>query len=135
MISIIKGMDDPRYIVLQDNGRYVEIVRYRGDKKGRTAWAVLDFNESKKGSLLNGYPGGYFNVLVTVFEPDDLNNYMRNKVKTIIYDKTKDAARSGSNRLWSSHSNATPFAEKNITSMDAIVNAPSESTAGGQNKA
>ncbi len=29
MISIIKGMDNPAYIVLQENGRYTEIVTYK----------------------------------------------------------------------------------------------------------
>jgi hypothetical protein len=124
MISIIKGMDDPRYIVLQDNGRYVEVVRYRGEKNGRTAWAVLDFGDWKYSELMNGYPSGTYNVLVTPFEPDDLESYMRKHVKAVVYDKAKDATSSGSNRLWSSHTSVTPFAEKNITSMDAIVNAP-----------
>ncbi len=47
---------------------------------------------------------------------------------------TKDAARSGSNRLWSSHSNATPFAEKNVPQQEQTVK-PSEveGAAGGQN--
>lgn len=70
MIAIIKGMDDPAYIVLQENGRYVEVVRYRGKKRGRSAWAVLDVGESEKENLLNGYPGGTYNVLATSFEPD-----------------------------------------------------------------
>ena len=96
---------------------------------------MLDFGQDEDIPYMNGYPKGTYNVLVTPFEPDNLESYMQKHVKAIIYDKTKDAARSGSNRLWSSHSNATPFAEKNITSMDAIVNAPSEGAAGGQNKA
>ncbi len=96
---------------------------------------MLDFGQDEDIPYMNGYPKGTYNVLVTPFEPDNLESYMQKHVKAIIYDKAKDGPERGSNRLWSSRASETPFAEKNITSMDAIVNAPSESTATWQNKA
>ena len=119
MISIIKGMEDPRYIVLQDNGRYVEVIRYRGETRGRASWAVLDFDQEVDKPYLNGYPSGTYNVLVTPFEPDDLENYMRNHVEAVIYDKAKDSPARGSNRLWSSHASGMPFAENTVSQSGA----------------
>ena len=121
MISIIKGMDDPRFIVLQDNGRYVEIVRYRGDKRGRTSWAVLDFNQNIDAPYINGYPSGAYNVLVTTFEPDNLEKYMKNHIKAVLYDKAKDGPERGSNRLRSSHTSGTPFAEETVSRAEQDV--------------
>ena len=119
MIEIIKGMDDPAYIVLQENGRYVEVVRYRGDNgNGHSAWAVLDFEVNRNSDVLNGYPGGSYNLLVTAFEPDNLEKYLNRSSNTIIYEKAKDAASRGYDRSWSLHTRKAPFAES-ILAEDA----------------
>ena len=110
MMAIIKGMDDPAYIVEQENGRYVEVVRYYDGQK-RAAWAVLDFGNFKRPQHMNGYEGGQYHVLVTAFEPDNLKRYLSHNVREILYDKRKDALQSGSGRLWPSHLNRTPFAD------------------------
>ena len=87
MIEIVKNMDHPTYIVLQENGRYVEVVPFYGGGRGRKAWAVLDFGDMKNPEFMNGYEGGSFHVLVTVFEPDDLKAYLQKNVQDIIYSK------------------------------------------------
>lgn len=110
MMAIIKGMDDPAYIVEQENGRYVEVVRYYDGQK-RAAWAVLDFGNLKNAEYMNGYEGGQYHVLVTAFEPDNLKRYLSHNVREILYDKRKDALQRGSGRLWPSHLNRTPFAD------------------------
>ncbi len=109
MIEIIKGMDDPAYIILQKNGRYVEVVRYY-DGKSHSAWAVLDFSEFHHEQYLNGYPAGNYNILVTTFNPDDLADYMKTNVEEIVYDKKmKESLQSGSGSLFPSHLNSSPF--------------------------
>ena len=111
MIGVIYGMDDPAYIVLQTNGRYAEIVRYRGENGGRPVWIALDFGQDKYSSLLNGYDGGTYNVVVTAFTPDDFKKYLSSKVEDIVYDKAKDTSRSDSGRRRPSYSSEMPFAD------------------------
>ena len=113
MVEIIKGMDDPVYIVLQNNGRYAEVTRWYEGKR-HSAWVVLDFGDFHHEPFMNGYEGGSFNVLVTTFSPDNLRNYMENTVQEIVYDKAKDAPGSGSGRKWPSHSTDTPFAADSV---------------------
>ena len=86
MLDIIKGMDDPSYIVLQENGRYVEVVPFY-DRRRRKAWAVLDFGDMKNPEFMNGYEGGSFNVSVTAFEPDDLQKYLHSRGNKIVFQK------------------------------------------------
>lgn len=70
MISIIKAMDDPLYIVYQEyNDRYVEVVRYNNSQKS-TAVAVLEIGGYKDSLYLNGFKGGAFNFVVTAFVSD-----------------------------------------------------------------
>jgi hypothetical protein len=110
MLELIKAMDDPTYILLQKNGRYVEVVRWY--ERGRhTAWAVLDFGSFHHEPFMNGYEGGSFNVLVTTFEPDDLQRYMQNHIEKIIYEKAKDAWGGSTGKSMPSVSSQTPFAE------------------------
>ena len=108
MISIILGMDDPAYIVYQENGRYTEIVRYFDDG-GKAALAALDFSNLKNPAYMNGYEGGLFNVMVTAFNPDNLKGYLTNGRNEVIYDKKKDAPQRGSGSKLPSHLNGTPF--------------------------
>ena len=86
MLDIIRGMDDPSYIVLQENGRYVEVVPFY-DGRRRKAWAVLDFGDMKNPEFMNGYEGGSFNVSVTAFEPDDLQKYLHSRGNKIVFQK------------------------------------------------
>ena len=53
MLTIVEKMNAPAYIVLQENGRYVEVVKYY-DKGKHAVWAVLDFNEQKREEQMLG---------------------------------------------------------------------------------
>jgi hypothetical protein len=57
-------------IVLQEDGRYVEIVEFEG-KNGESAIAVVEIGENKNIEYMNGYQGGKYQVLVTTLNPDD----------------------------------------------------------------
>ena len=92
----------------------------RKQKPLLSMWAVVFFDENRNADLLNEYDGGTYNSLVTSFEPDDLNDYMHKK-GNIIYDKAKDAASRGYDRLWSSHTRKTPFAEESIPDLQREV--------------
>lgn len=108
MIAIINGMDDPEYIVFQENGRYVEVVSYY-DKRKHRVWAVLDFGDFKYADLMNGFEGGNYNILVTAFEPDSFEQYISSNNNEIVYDKKKDYHQSGSRGLSPSHLRGQSF--------------------------
>lgn len=121
VISIFKGMFDPEYIVYQqDNGRGVAIVKYAGGKANR-ALAVIDFGSNgkvgneKNPVYLNGYQGGFYNILVTAFSPDSLESYLGREENIIVYEKKKGNSRGSSGSLVPSLSNESPFFEKRIT--------------------
>ena len=102
MLEILRRMDDPVYIVLQKNGRFAEVVRYK-NKGGKTIIAALDFGENKNPEYMNSYEGGSYNVIVTTYSPTNLNSYLNN-CQAIVFDKTKDTPQRGSGRVeWPSH--------------------------------
>ena len=54
VISIVKKMDTPRYLVYEDStGRYVEVINYR-TVHGKNAIAVVEMDEYKNEPYLNG---------------------------------------------------------------------------------
>ena len=131
MVEIFNGMGDPAYIVYQENGRYVEIVRYR-DKTGKTALASVDFyglNDKVKykyAQYMNGYEGGLYNVVVTTYNPDDMQSYLDNPKNVIIYDKKKGLSEVGSGSKLPSHLTDKPFYEDIVTQPKQEVNKNSD---------
>ncbi len=112
-------MDDPAYIVLQRNGRFAEVVRYR-NKGGKTLIAALDYGENKNSEYMNGYNGGNYNVIVTTYNPTNLNSYL-DTCQAIVFDKTKDTPQSGSGRVeWPSHLNGMSSENYDITSSQEV---------------
>ncbi len=94
IISISKKMGDPQYIVLQNNGRYAEIVSFYSSKKNKKVVVAIDIAENghnpknyKYKDYLNGFNDGYYNVIVTEYEPDNLRRYLSQNM--VIYDKQK----------------------------------------------
>lgn len=125
MISIIKSMADPEYIVYQKNGRYVEVVAYNTED-GKNAFAVLEMGDYKDDPYMNGYEDGLYNVLVTTFSPNagKLNELLSSN--KVIYDKKKDASRGTSSSTVLSVSNDTPFYEDSISENEPSVNTSDE---------
>ena len=113
IISIIKAMNTPRYIVYQtDNDRYVEIVKYKSSK-GKEAVAVVEIGEDKNPAALNGYRGGKYQVLITAFNPDEntIDSILNKKSNRILYPKKKKgSSQRGPGNNVPSHLNDSPFA-------------------------
>ena len=113
VISIIKAMDQPKYIVYQtDNERYVEIVKYKSSKNTEGI-AVIEIGEHKNPEYLNGYKGGEYQVLITAFNPDDgfIDSILNKKSNRVLYPKKKKgASQRGSGNNVPSHLNDSPFA-------------------------
>lgn len=92
----IQKMDDPLYIVHQENGRYTEIVSFRGSRPLKTLF-VIEFEAQKiAAEYANGYSGGLYNMIVTTYNPDSIQGYLeRNE---IIYTKKEGVLPRGSGR-------------------------------------
>lgn len=90
IVMIAKEMGHPSYIVKQKNGRYAEVVSFYNEKKRRVIVSV-DF--AAKGHnynyerYMNGYNSGYYNIIVTQYEPDSLSSYL--KQNEVVYDRKK----------------------------------------------
>lgn len=92
----IQKMDDPLYIVHQENGRYTEIVSFRGSRPLKTLF-VIEFKAKEIDvGYANGYSGGLYNMIVTTYNPDSIQGYLeRNE---IIYTKKEGVLPRGSGR-------------------------------------
>ena len=117
IITISRKMGDPSYIVLQENGRYAEVVSFY-NKRNKRVIVSIDFanpntvpqKNYKQAPYMNGYNAGCYNIVVTQYEADDLRGYLeRNEV---VYDKTKMNGRYqvGSGRIVTV-THDTPFIE------------------------
>ena len=113
VISLIKAMDKPKQIVYQSaDERYVEVVEIETETKQK-AVAVLEIGESKKSEYLNGYESGFYQILVTAFEPDAgyVESLLNKNGNVKIYPKKKKGfSQSGSGNRVPSHLNESPFA-------------------------
>ena len=129
IITISKKMGDPAYIVLQKNGRYAEVVSYYDSKKKKEVVVSIDIADSnskppknfKHATYMNGYEGGYYNIIVTQHELDDLQSYLKNN--TVVYDKKKTNGKYqvGSGRIVTV-THDTPFVENIVTQLTEKVN-------------
>lgn len=129
IITISKKMGDPAYIVLQKNGRYAEVVSYYDSKKKKEVVVSIDIADSrtkppknyKDSVYMNGYKGGYYNIIVTQYELDDLQSYLNNN--TVVYDKKKTNGKYqvGSGRIVTV-AHDTPFVEDIVTQPAEKVN-------------
>ena len=113
VISIIKAMDQPKYIVYQtDNERYVEIVKYKSSKNTEGI-AVIEIGEEKNPAALNGYKGGKYQILITAFNPDDgfIDSILNKTSNRVLYPKKKKgSSQRGPGNKVPSHLNDSPFA-------------------------
>lgn len=94
IITAIRKMGDPSYIVLQKNKRYAEVVSFYNGKNNRVVLSI-DFADGKTDpkkprnykypQYMNGYEGGYYNIVVTQYEPDNFQKYLSEC--EVIYNK------------------------------------------------
>ena len=92
IITISEKMSDPAYIVLQSNGRYVEVVTFYNKRKKQVIVAIDIANDHtppyknfKHTPYMNGYDEGYYNIVVSQYEPDNFQSYLANN--EVVYDK------------------------------------------------
>ena len=129
IVTISRKMGDPAYIVLQQNGRYAEVVSYYDSKKKKEVVVSIDIADSnstppknfKHSSYMNGYNGGYYNIIVTQHELDDLRSYLDGT--TVVYDKkkTNGTYQVGSGRVVTV-THDTPFVEDIVPQPSKKVN-------------
>ena len=96
LAQAIQKMDDPLYIVHQENGRYTEVVSFRGSRPLKTLF-VIEFGAKEiDAGYANGYSGGLYNMIVTTYNPDSLQGYLEGN--EIIYTKKEGVLPRGSGR-------------------------------------
>lgn len=125
VVTISKEMGHPAYIVLQNNGRYAMVVSFY-NKNRKKVVVSIDFASDDKDKpknykyqrYINGYNDGYYNIIVTQFEPDDLSSYLKNN--EVVYDKKKMNGRYqvGSGRIVT-FTHDTPFIEDIVSQEDS----------------
>lgn len=128
IIKVLQKMGDPSYIVLQENGRYAEVVSFY-NSRNKQVIVSIDFADSvsqkkknyKHREYMNGYAEGYYNVIVTQYEPDNLRSYLQNN--EVVYDKKKmnGSYQVGSGRIVAV-THDTPFITNSILDSDEKIN-------------
>ncbi len=127
MVKISEKMGDPSYIVLQNNNRYSMVVSFYNEKH-KQVLVVVDFasevspiNNYKYKQYMNGYNEGYYNIIVTQYELDDLNKYLEKN--EVVYDKKKMNGKYqvGSGRIVTI-THDTPFINNILSQQDEDVN-------------
>lgn len=132
VVTISREMGNPAYIVLQQNGRYAMVVSFYNKERKRVVVSIDFANEKrpeknyKYQQYMNGYNEGFYNIIVTQYQPDDLSNYLNNN--EIVYDKKKMNGKYqvGSGRIVT-FTHDTPFISNSLSysndeSNDKIVN-------------
>ena len=134
MIDILKRMSRPNYIIYQANGR-VSIVVSANVGETKRGFAVIDFEDprdpasinehNKNPDVMNGYAGGVYHILVTVFPPRDtayIKGQLSNPNNTVIYNKEEeDITKKQPAALVPSLSNDIPFYKESISQEDGEV--------------
>lgn len=126
VVGIIKAMNNPSYLVFQtENERFAEIVKFEKEGSKEKAYAIVDFSdENKNPDLMNGYKGGKYNILVTVYPSEDavdLKQYLSNKKHKVITGeemKKKGLSQGSYGSNVPSLLNDSPFYEDIITQED-----------------
>lgn len=124
IVEIIRAMDNPAYLVFQTkNERFAEIVKFNKGKE--KAYAIIDFFDvNKNAEIMNGYKGGKYNILVTVYpseDAEDLNKYLKDKKNKVITGeemKKKGLSQRGLGSYVPALLNDSPFYEDSITQLD-----------------
>ena len=127
IVTISKEMGHPAYIVLQKNGRYAMVVSFY-NKDNKKVVVSIDFasdNEPIKNykykQYMNGYNEGFYNIIVTQYEPDDFTKYLEET--EIVYDKKKMNGRYqvGSGRVVT-FTHDTPFINDSVSQPKGKIN-------------
>ncbi len=122
IVAIVRSMNNPSYLVYQsENERFAEIVRFERDGGKEKAYAIIDFFDvDKNPEVMNGYKGGKYNILVTIYPSennDELKTYLHNKDHRVITGedmKKKGLSQRGLGSQVPAHLNDKPFFDNSI---------------------
>lgn len=123
VVEIIKAMNNPSHLVFQtENDRFAEIVRFVREGEKEKAYAVIDFFDvDKNPELMNGYKGGKYNILVTIYPSennDELKSYLHNKNHKVITGeemKKKGLSQRGLGSQVPAHLSDSPFFDDSLS--------------------
>lgn len=123
VVEIIKAMNNPSYLVFQtENDRFAEIVRFVREGEKEKAYAVIDFFDvDKNPALMNGYKGGKYNILVTIYPSennDELKSYLHNKNHKVMTGeemKKKGLSQRGLGSQVPAHLSDSPFFDDSLS--------------------
>ncbi len=144
LLEISKGMGHPAYIVLQKNGRYAMVVSFYNEKHKKTIVSIDFAQEGNKQTrenqknykhlqYMNGYQEGYYNIIVTQYDPDNLKKYLSDC--EIVYNKKEMNGRYqvGSGRVVT-FTHDTPFISISISDPSESVKSENSPTDKGEMK-
>lgn len=130
VVEIVKALNNPSYLVYQtQNDRFAEIVKFSKNGEKSKAYAIIDFFDvDKNPEVMNGYKGGKYNILVTIYPSEnslELQNYLKNKNNIVMTGeeiKKKGISQRGLGSYVPAHLNDVPFYEDSISNSDPNVN-------------
>ena len=130
VVEIVKAMSNPSYLVYQTkNDRFAEIVKFEKDGNKEKAYAIIDFFDvDKNPEYMNGYEGGKYNILVTIYPSEnslELKHYLDNKNNVVMTGqemKKKALSQRGSGSYVPSHLNDMAFYTDSISDSSKNVN-------------
>lgn len=112
LVEIIKKMNNPADVVIQNNKKYAEIIHHK-TTNGKNIIAVVSVGDNAEGydinpEYLNGFSGGSYNLVVTIYPADSMEQYKTKYEPRSILEKNGDSQRSSDSTV-SSLLNESPF--------------------------
>lgn len=105
--EIFQNMDHPRHLVWEEEyHRYAVVVSYR-NRNGYSAVVPFDLNQNKNQVEMNQYPGGAYNVAVTIHDRTNLEKYLKDPNHIEIPINKEDVPQRSSGRSGPSLLNGT----------------------------
>ena len=109
--------------------RFAEIVKFKRAGGKEKAYAIIDFFDvDKNPDIMNGYEGGKYNILVTLYPSEDateLKEYLSDKRNITITGeemKKKGLSQGSYDSYMSSLLNDSPFFDEIIANTEETVN-------------
>ena len=129
VVDIVKAMNNPSHLVYQTrNDRFAEIVKFQKNGSKNKAYAIIDFFDVEKNpDIMNGFEGGKYNILVTIYPSEDSNElkkYLKDKNNIVMTSeemKKKGISQGSYDSYVSSLLNDLPFYENIITEPETEV--------------
>ena len=117
IVDILNRMDNKKYIQYitweaneKNKYRFAMIVSFKYGGQGAYALIPMDLDQNKAPAIMaDKYPGGLYNIAVTIFNQESLGKYFADTTNIVLYDKKIDGTQSTSGRLGPSVLNAPSY--------------------------